>query len=194
MGAKRGGLAHGCSGLPKFQTSLESQDSPRPLSPLRHTHTPIPTHIHTRKPFSFYCISIVERKRAKIPPPSCFPHQTEPNSRPNYDGQQTEQQQHHQYQQGDNVTETTPFLPATTGRNSNADEDGGHGQHVSQQARLVKSVLYGVQNFYAFMIMLLFMTYNGWVMLAVAVGAGVGYWFFGSGGSGTRAYKETACH
>ena len=38
---------------------------------------------------------------------------------------------------------------------------------------------------------LLFMTYNGWVMIAVAVGAGVGYFIFGAH---TKATKETACH
>ncbi|RYO76976.1 hypothetical protein DL764_010259 [Monosporascus ibericus] len=62
---------------------------------------------------------------------------------------------------------------------------------ASKRRRLIKSVLYGVQNFYAFMIMLLFMTYNGWVMIAVAVGAGIGYYVFGSH---TKATKETACH
>ncbi|KAI0447768.1 Ctr copper transporter family-domain-containing protein [Xylaria telfairii] len=62
---------------------------------------------------------------------------------------------------------------------------------IGQRARILKAVLYGVQNFYAFMIMLLFMTYNGYVMIAVAVGAGLGYYLFGSH---TRATKETACH
>lgn len=37
---------------------------------------------------------------------------------------------------------------------------------------------------------LLFMTYNGWVMLAVAVGAFVGYLAFGNSG----ATKSVACH
>lgn len=37
---------------------------------------------------------------------------------------------------------------------------------------------------------LLFMTYNGWVMLAVAVGAFVGYMVFGS----ESATKSVACH
>lgn len=37
---------------------------------------------------------------------------------------------------------------------------------------------------------LLFMTYNGWVMLAVAVGAFVGYLAFGQGSS----TKTVACH
>lgn len=37
---------------------------------------------------------------------------------------------------------------------------------------------------------LLFMTYNGWVMLAVAVGAFLGYLSFGEG----SATKSVACH
>ncbi|KAI2613630.1 Ctr copper transporter family protein [Hypoxylon fragiforme] len=67
----------------------------------------------------------------------------------------------------------------------------GQADAIGRRAHLVKSVLYGVQNFYAFMIMLLFMTYNGFVMLSVAIGAGLGYYFFGSR---TKATKETACH
>ena len=38
---------------------------------------------------------------------------------------------------------------------------------------------------------LLFMTYNGWVMLAVALGAFVGYLAFGAGMTST---KSVACH
>ena len=37
---------------------------------------------------------------------------------------------------------------------------------------------------------LLFMTYNGWVMLAVAVGAFVGYLAFGN----STSTKSVACH
>ncbi|KXX82032.1 Copper transport protein CTR2 [Madurella mycetomatis] len=62
---------------------------------------------------------------------------------------------------------------------------------VTRRAHVIKAVLYGVQNFYAFMIMLIFMTYNGWVMIAVSVGAGLGYLLFGGR---TPATKETACH
>ncbi|KAI1429903.1 Ctr copper transporter family-domain-containing protein [Xylaria sp. FL1777] len=86
------------------------------------------------------------------------------------------------------VAETTPFLGIErigAGLSSSSEPS------VSQRARILKAILYGVQNFYAFMIMLLFMTYNGWVMIAVAVGAGLGYYVFGSN---TRATKETACH
>ncbi|WQF77959.1 Putative Ctr copper transporter [Colletotrichum destructivum] len=78
------------------------------------------------------------------------------------------------------VTETTPFL--WTGREQ---------VEASRSAHLVKAALYAAQNFYAFMLMLVFMTYNGWVMVAVALGAFVGYVAFGSSTSST---KDNACH
>jgi len=62
---------------------------------------------------------------------------------------------------------------------------------VNKKAHIIKALLYATQTFYAFMLMLLFMTYNGWVMLAVAVGAFLGYLLFGVN---TSASKETACH
>ncbi|KAI1390193.1 Ctr copper transporter family protein [Hypoxylon trugodes] len=77
-------------------------------------------------------------------------------------------------------TESTTLLGV--GRNSSS---------IGQRDHIIKAILYGVQNFYAFMIMLLFMTYNGFVMFSVAIGAGLGYYFFGSH---TKATKETACH
>ncbi|KAK3394251.1 Ctr copper transporter family-domain-containing protein [Podospora didyma] len=80
------------------------------------------------------------------------------------------------------VTENTPFLATLSGHNRG---------EVSRRAHAIKSVLYGVQNFYAFMIMLIFMTYNGWVMIAVSLGAALGYFIFGGK---TPATKETACH
>jgi len=78
------------------------------------------------------------------------------------------------------VTERTPFL--WSGRNQ---------VEVSKRAHVIKAFLYAVQNFYAFMLMLLFMTYNGWVMIAVTVGAFVGYLVFGNN---TSATKDGACH
>ncbi|KAF5552446.1 low-affinity copper transport [Fusarium phyllophilum] len=62
---------------------------------------------------------------------------------------------------------------------------------ADQRAHLIKAVLYGLQNFYAFMLMLIFMTYNGWVMIAVSLGAFLGYLFFGKR---TSATKDNACH
>ncbi|KAI1108043.1 Ctr copper transporter family-domain-containing protein [Nemania sp. NC0429] len=87
------------------------------------------------------------------------------------------------------AAENTPFLGIERiGGNAGGISSGAS---IGQRARILKATLYGVQNFYAFMIMLLFMTYNGFVMIAVAVGAGLGYYLFGSH---TRAAKETACH
>ena len=72
----------------------------------------------------------------------------------------------------------------------------------------MKALLYSIQVFYSFFIMyvssadqgrvqefaerirLLFMTYNLWIMLAVAAGAFIGYMIFG----GSSATKTVACH
>ncbi|KAM5376980.1 hypothetical protein ACJZ2D_005182 [Fusarium nematophilum] len=77
------------------------------------------------------------------------------------------------------VTESTPIL---SGQNQ--------GQ-ADQRAHLIKAVLYALQNFYAFMLMLIFMTYNGWVMVSVSLGAFIGYLVFGQK---TSATKDNACH
>jgi len=62
---------------------------------------------------------------------------------------------------------------------------------AERKGTIIKALLYAVQVFYSFFIMLLFMTYNGWVMLAVAVGAFVGYLAFGRSLTST---KSVACH
>ncbi|TVY23275.1 Copper transport protein [Lachnellula hyalina] len=80
----------------------------------------------------------------------------------------------------ESVAERTPLV--WSGRNQ---------VEVSQRAHIIKAALYAIQNFYAFMLMLLFMTYNGWVMLSVAVGAFIGFLLFGNNTSST---KDGACH
>ncbi|KAJ5692613.1 hypothetical protein N7462_002036 [Penicillium macrosclerotiorum] len=62
---------------------------------------------------------------------------------------------------------------------------------LARQGKITLAALYAIQVFYSFFIMLLFMTYNGMVMLAVAVGAFVGYLAFADG---TPATKSVACH
>ncbi|KAL5381455.1 hypothetical protein DPSP01_007169 [Paraphaeosphaeria sporulosa] len=80
------------------------------------------------------------------------------------------------------------------GRSSGDDLSRRHGRTSAsaseQQTKTVKALFYAVQVFYSFFIMLLFMTYNGWVMLSVAVGAFVGYLLF----SGGPSAKTAACH
>merc|ERR1712000_62159 len=68
------------------------------------------------------------------------------------------------------------------------------GQNQAQanyHTHLVKAVLYTLQSFYVSMLMLVFMTYNGWVMIAVSVGAFFGCLLFGHT---TAATKDNACH
>jgi len=62
---------------------------------------------------------------------------------------------------------------------------------VSKKAHVIKAVLYGCQVFYSFFIMLLFMTYNGWVMISVGVGSFVGFLVFGRN---TTVAKAATCH
>ncbi|KZF25900.1 Ctr copper transporter [Xylona heveae TC161] len=61
---------------------------------------------------------------------------------------------------------------------------------LDRKSKVIKALLYAIQVFYSFFIMLLFMTYNGWIMIAVAVGAFVGYLIWG----GSSATKSVACH
>ncbi|KND95054.1 Copper transport protein CTR2, partial [Tolypocladium ophioglossoides CBS 100239] len=78
------------------------------------------------------------------------------------------------------VTEITPFLAS-----------GQNQLQAGRRGHVVKAVLYAAQNFYAFMLMLVFMTYNGWVMVAVSLGAFFGYLVFGQT---TPATRDNACH
>ncbi|KAJ5712723.1 hypothetical protein N7493_009191 [Penicillium malachiteum] len=89
-----------------------------------------------------------------------------------------------------NVTADFPGLPINNessplivGRDNRAA--------VIRQGKITMAALYAIQVFYSFFIMLLFMTYNGMVMIAVAVGAFVGYLAFADG---TPATKTIACH
>ncbi|EMG45669.1 Copper transport protein, putative [Candida maltosa Xu316] len=56
-----------------------------------------------------------------------------------------------------------------------------------------RGFVYGFQVLFSFWLMLVFMTYNGWYMLAVAVGAGLGNYLWGdSCESGSS--RTMACH
>ncbi|KAF4123475.1 solute carrier family 31 (copper transporter), member 1 [Geosmithia morbida] len=80
----------------------------------------------------------------------------------------------------DAVTETTPFV-----------RPGQNQEDAYNRAHITKGVLYALQNFYGLMLMLVFMTYNAWIMIAVAIGAFAGYVVFGKGSSAT---KDEVCH
>ena len=52
-----------------------------------------------------------------------------------------------------------------------------------------RAVGYGFQVAFSFWLMLVFMTYNGWLMIAVAVGAAVGNYLWG-----TTVDRSLSCH
>ncbi|GMM39877.1 low-affinity Cu transporter [Hanseniaspora uvarum] len=61
-----------------------------------------------------------------------------------------------------------------------------------RKSRQYESLLYGLQVFYSFMLMLVFMTYNGWLMLAMTLGAIFGYYKFTFNVSSLSS--SLACH
>ncbi|KAI0311989.1 copper transporter [Amylostereum chailletii] len=71
---------------------------------------------------------------------------------------------------------------------------------VPVYARTLRAVLYGVSVFVSFFLMLVFMTYNAYLILAVVLGAAAGHFVFGAqmdvdailAGSGSN--KGMACH
>lgn len=56
-------------------------------------------------------------------------------------------------------------------------------------SRLQLAVGYGAQVFYSYMLMLVFMTYNGWIMIAVSLGAVAGFYLWGN-----VAERQMMCH
>ncbi|KAI4726379.1 Ctr copper transporter [Aureobasidium sp. EXF-10728] len=81
-------------------------------------------------------------------------------------------------------------LPNDREQSSLLASSGQSAADKQAKSKTIKAALYAVQVFYSFFIMLLFMTYNGWIMLAVGVGAFVGYLAFGNG----TVTKSAACH
>lgn len=66
----------------------------------------------------------------------------------------------------------------------------GNTSNDNSGIRLRQSIGYALQVGYSYLLMLIFMSYNGWAMLSVAVGAGLGFWIWG----GDRAQKSMSCH
>lgn len=58
------------------------------------------------------------------------------------------------------------------------------------QYKLKGSFLYGFQVGFSFMLMLVFMTYNGWYMLSVVVGAALGFYIWGDNAEN----RSMLCH
>ncbi|KAK7205205.1 Ctr copper transporter family-domain-containing protein [Myxozyma melibiosi] len=80
-------------------------------------------------------------------------------------------------------------------------EGSGYGplmMFVNRNRKEVKAVLYGVQVVYSYFIMLVAMTYNGWILLAVGVGAYLGHRIFNKeedeSGPKTQKKRGMSCH
>lgn len=58
------------------------------------------------------------------------------------------------------------------------------------QFKIKGSLLYAFQVGYSFMLMLVFMTYNGWYMLAVVIGAALGFYLWGD----SSENRAMLCH
>ncbi|ORX99445.1 Ctr copper transporter [Basidiobolus meristosporus CBS 931.73] len=58
--------------------------------------------------------------------------------------------------------------------------------------KVKRAVLYATQVFVSFFLMLVFMTYNGYLIIATVLGAGFGFYLFG--GDRMSAVKSMACH
>ena len=54
--------------------------------------------------------------------------------------------------------------------------NGDYEDNKNNRARKYESLIYGFQVFYSFMLMLVFMTYNGWLMASMTLGAIAGYY------------------
>lgn len=61
--------------------------------------------------------------------------------------------------------------------------------HATRRSRCLDASLYASQVAYSFTLMLVFMTYNGWLMLSVLVGAASGHYFWG-----IPEARSMACH
>ncbi|SCU86939.1 LAFA_0E03840g1_1 [Lachancea sp. 'fantastica'] len=69
---------------------------------------------------------------------------------------------------------------------------GGSGN--GRSAKISRASWYGLQVGFSFMLMLVFMTYNGWLMLAVVMGAAWGNYSWGNSTVDNGGTRSLACH
>ncbi|KAF9647815.1 Ctr copper transporter [Thelephora ganbajun] len=72
-------------------------------------------------------------------------------------------------------------------------EDAPKFSTISRASRVYRSLLYAVIVFISFFLMLVFMTYNAYLILATVAGAGIGHYLFSEFGMGGDD-KGMACH
>lgn len=69
-----------------------------------------------------------------------------------------------------------------------------NGASHSRRNAILEAAEYALQVGYSFMLMLVFMTYNGWYMLSVVIGAGLGYYFWGNRIPPNALLRPLSCH
>ena len=76
-------------------------------------------------------------------------------------------------------------------RYNSMTESGASSARQLKTFKVKSSIIYGLTVFYSFMIMLLFMTFNVWVMISVTFGAIVGHFLFSDN---RTSGQSLACH
>lgn len=76
-------------------------------------------------------------------------------------------------------------------RYANSISQGALTERETRNLKARLSVLYAVSVGYSFIIMLLFMSFNFWVMSAVVIGAGIGHYLFNTKGNSS---VSLVCH
>ncbi|KAI8801936.1 Ctr copper transporter family-domain-containing protein [Cladochytrium replicatum] len=64
----------------------------------------------------------------------------------------------------------------------------------TQRQQMIRAVLYAIEVFSSFMLMLIFMTYNGWINLALVTGAGTGFYLQRKTAVSGVGDKSAVCH
>ncbi|KAG0258757.1 hypothetical protein BG011_003087 [Mortierella polycephala] len=83
---------------------------------------------------------------------------------------------------GGNSEDETPLLP-----------NRPYVMRLSNQQQFTRSIFYMAQVFVGFFLMLIFMTYNGYLMASTIIGAGIGFFYFG-GDPLSSSTKALSCH
>ncbi|ORY94811.1 Ctr copper transporter family-domain-containing protein [Syncephalastrum racemosum] len=92
----------------------------------------------------------------------------------------------------DNFAQDQEAADASTSENQGLLNAAPTAVKLSRQQEMIRSGVYAILVAISFWLMLVFMTYNGYLMIAVVLGAGFGHYFFGQ--SRLKASRSIQCH
>ncbi|CAG8645136.1 2562_t:CDS:2 [Acaulospora morrowiae] len=72
-----------------------------------------------------------------------------------------------------------PLEEETANASTSTNTGNSRPVRITHIQQIMRSLIYSIQVLLSFFLMLMFMTYNGFVMISVVIGAGIGYFFFG---------------